>query len=142
MKKIILTFSFLMFAIVFMSTKCESGVDKFQENPTFIVTKATYQEMIPGVQGQPIYFKLNLTLSEIPNELIIDSVMFKGFVKSVNPQMITDEGVLNMYFYQKELSKNDNKEMFDQTLLYYHQLDKSYFTIVKDIQDKPSMPMP
>ena len=88
-----------MFAIVFMSTKCESGVDKFQENPTFIVTKATYQEMIPGVQGQPIYFKLNLTLSEIPNELIIDSVMFKGFVKSVNPQMITDEGVLNMYFY-------------------------------------------
>ena len=68
--------------------------------------------------------------------------MFKGFVKSVNPQMITDEGVLNMYFYQKELSKNDNEEMFDQTLLYYHQLDKSYFTIVKDIQDKPSMPMP
>lgn len=154
-------FSFcIYFLIPFSLTQCSSG-QKLVDQPPFTTAEVYFKQWIAGVQGGGSGIDLYLPISNIAQEIQLEKAFFRGGVAPIDTieekvyiarfkTDLNNERDLTLHAnpVQEQTNTPVTKERFPFELsanevgIQYLKEGKSYYTIVKDVIEKESIPRP
>lgn len=152
----------LFFLIGIFAISCNSNKNVFQENPPFEVAEASFQKWFGGTQEAGKGIHVNLSFSEISEEVLIKKIYFRGKeeILKQNPQN-SNEYLATFVDKPKEdvvLDSNPVKEMdnprpslvlvipfelkANEAVIQYKKGKKTFYHKIENISEKDEVAYP
>jgi hypothetical protein len=95
-----------LIAIVFVMTGFSNcaGSKKLQQEAPFTMGTVYYEKWVAGVKGGGSGINLGMTLTKLPEDIVLDSVYFRG-MKAPLVKETTEKGILYLAHFKTELNK-------------------------------------
>lgn len=140
----------LILIIIFITTlffSCKTQKTIHEKDPSFKIVEASFSELVPGEQTNPSQIELTILLSNLPENILFDSILFKGnTISPIRPQIQPNKSYSIIIKFKKSKIKVSNYKSLNidhnHAILFYTKEEKQYFYHLKNINEKENIYQP
>ena len=130
---------------LFFSCKTQKIIQ--EKNPSFKITEASFLELVAGEQTEPSQIELTVFLTNLSENILFDSILFKGnTISPIRPQIQPNKDyIITIKFNKSKIEVSNYKSLnidHNHAILFYTKEEKQYFYHLKNIKEKESLYQP
>lgn len=137
--------TFIVFSFIVLHSCVSTKTIIVKNNFPFLVAETYFQKNIPGTESQKSFYEINVTLTNLSNEVSVDSVFFngdklplnkwQGGSKTIFSAKAKDEVLQNSYFLKDTVKPN-------QLILIGSKLDEKLYFLIDSVPQKADIYLP
>lgn len=137
--------TFIVFSFFILHSCVSTKTVILKNDFPFLVIEAYFQKNIPGTESQKSFYEINVALTELSNEVSVDSVFFngdklplskwQGGSKIIFSAKAKDEVLQNSYFLKDTIKPN-------QLILIGSKLDEKLYFLIDSVNQKADIYLP